>query len=112
MNNQNFFIVFLAILSMPSVIAVEVMCANGYWPSRATIEGMSATQVVECWGSMLWDFIYFIIGIVLISVVADLRHAYIMSLTGTTRRIKVQDSARIIIPPDPPEVPPSAPTET
>ena len=101
----------------PSVFATQLACAQGYWPSWSTINRMSATEVVECWGNLIWDVIYIIVGITLISAVADLRHAYIMSLTGTPRRIKVKVAAEDIIPPSAdsapvvlPEVPP-APTQ-
>jgi len=95
MYNQIFSIVLLIILALltPTVSSeTQSMCSNGYLPSKANIENMSATQIVECWGNMLWDLIYIVGGIVAISAAADFRHAYIMGLTGTPRR----DPAKLV----------------
>jgi hypothetical protein len=102
MYNQILSIVLLIILAFltPSVSAeIQSMCSNGYLPSKATIENMSATQIVECWGNMVWDLIYIVGGIVAISAVADFRHAYIMGITGTPRRDPVKLVAQQINPP-------------
>jgi len=69
---------------------------------------MSATQIVECWGNMLWDLIYIVGGIVAISAVADFRHAYIMNLTGTPRR----EPAKLVAEQINPSTAPVAPSPT